>query len=141
MMDLDRVRIAAFDRIKTRVVADHPTVPVYSENSKYAQPRDTPWVLFTFIPNVSYKRELGGRSLLNMGVINCYVQVPGESGQKKSNEIIQSIIDVTTDVKLALAPSGYLTLCYSTTRQRGLVNGWFVRNVLIEYKYQDERNT
>ena len=141
MMDLDRVRIAAFNRIKSAIQADLPAVPVYSENTKFTQPRDTPWVLFTFIPNISYKRELGGRSLIQEGVINCYVNVPGESGQKTSNQIIQLIIDACTDVKLALAPSGYLTLCHNTVRQRGLVNGWFVRNVLVEYKYQDERNT
>jgi hypothetical protein len=141
MMDIDRVRIAAFERIKTAVQDAVPGTPVYSENTKYQQPRDTPWVLFTFIPNISYKREMGGRSLMHMGVINCYVQVPGESGQKTSNAIIQAIIDSCTDVKLALAPSGYLTLCHNTVRQRGLVNGWFVRNVLVEYKYQDERNT
>lgn len=140
MMDLDRVRVTAFDRIKTAIQADYPSVPVYSENTKYTQPRNAAWVLFDFIPNISHKRELGGRSLFSYGVIKCHVHVPGETGQKTSNGIVQAIIDACTDVKLALAPSGYLTLCYSTVRQRGTVNGWFVRNVLVEYKYQDERN-
>lgn len=137
-MATDAVRIAVTDLIKTAVLATRPGTPIAHENQKFAQPKGEPWVHIAFNANESHRKDIGaGRTWRHMGIVIVNIMVPEDSGTKLLNELSNVVFNAVADRSIALpGADGYLKLCYGEKRVRGVVNGWYVHNVQVEY-HQD----
>ena len=135
MSDAVRAKVNAL--IKTAFAASHPGVPVAFENHKFAQPKGAPWVHVAYQPGASVRKDLGASAIWrHMGVVIINVMVPEDTGTAGLMDMCDTAFYAIADQNHALGADGYLKLTRAERRNRGLVNGWYVWNVQVEY-FQD----
>lgn len=138
MSNLDKPRELVFDVFKTEFAGKQPGVPVQYENQKFSQPRDRAWVAISIVPGMSWRNEISSRKgYYHYGVVNVTVLVPEDKGTKQMHDIAQSVFDILCDRDFPY-PEGTVTTYGLERRTRGLINGFYVMNVLADYRQSDQ---
>lgn len=136
-MASDAVRVRIEQLLLAAFAAKRPGTPIGFENTKFDQPKGTPWVYVAYQPNQSRRMNIGTRRVFrHMGIVIISCMAPEDSGTKTINEIRDIAFNAVVDRSENLGADGYLKLCFAETRNRGMVNGWLAYSVQVEY-HQD----
>lgn len=134
-MSLEQARAAVAATFQSEFGAAYPTVPISFENVRFEQPVNKPWVYFSFILGDAVRQELSdAKRYRHLGVVNVTVMVPTDTGTKLSTEIVDKVFNILADRQWNTA-DGALTTYGAQKRTRGVINGWYTRNVMLEYRY------
>lgn len=137
-MNTDGVREQIETTFKSEFGTAHPTVPVQYENVRFKQPNGKAWVDIRIIPNVFKRMNVGPRKAYRgYGVINVTCLVPEEGGSKELNDIADTVFDILADREWNVA-GDRLTTYGAEMRTRGLVNGFYAKNVMVEFHFDSE---
>jgi Bacteriophage related domain of unknown function len=117
------------------VAAALPTTSIKFENQKFVQPSGAPWVKISVQPTHSSRKDIGAnrRIFRHLGVINCVVLVPEDTGMKTLTNMTDAIFKALADQKFAIPGGGYISFCYAKRSNAGVMNGWQSARVAVEY--------
>lgn len=139
MANLDKPREVFTGLMKTSFHSKQPAVPVKYPNQKFTEPRDRPWVAIAVVPGLTDRAEISSSGLTyNYGICNITVLLPEDSGTKAGNEITQALWDIFGDKQFGF-PEGQISTFGMDQRQRGVINGFHVTNVMFEYRMETRR--
>lgn len=134
-MSLESARSAVSTTFQSEFGAAYPTTPISWENVRFTQPENKAWVHFAFVMGDSVRQEAGNtKNYRHFGVINVTILVPQDTGTKLSTEMVDKVFNILADRDWSTA-EGALTTYGAQKISRGNVNGWYTRNVLLEYRY------
>jgi len=135
-MSLDAQREVLFGAIKNELPGLQPGLPIQFENQKFTQPRGAAWVSVSIAPGISRRKEISSsRGFYHFGVVNVTVLVPEDQGTKQMWDIASSVFSILADRDFS-HESGKITTYGVQRRNRGLANGFYVLNVLCEYRHE-----
>lgn len=114
----------------------HPTVPIAFLNDRFEQPRGSAWVQMAVIDGVSQRVELGRPyPRWQYGVINVTCMVPEGTGTALAKQLADSVLKVFADRQRPVAAIGGGVTTYGAEKKhRGVINGWFTVNVLVDWR-------
>jgi hypothetical protein len=136
-INLDKPREILTGMMKTQFAARFPDVPIKYENQKFTEPRDK--VAICVVPGMTDRAEISSSGLIfGYGICNITVLLPEDKGTKTGNEITQALWDIFGDKQVGY-PEGVLNLFGMDQRVRGMINGFYVTNVLFEYRLEARR--
>lgn len=133
-MSLEQARVAVTDTFQTAFALAYPDVPISFENVRFEQPKNAAWVHFAFVPGDAVRQDVSSGKYRHFGVINVTVLVPQDSGTKQSTELTDKVFNILADRQWSTA-DGSVTTFSAQKRTRGVINGWYARNVLVEFRY------
>lgn len=137
MMEFDAVREQFATLMKTTFASKQPSVLLAFENQPFKQPKNQSWVYITVYPGRSRRAGIGTNvPHFHLGVVNCMVMVPQDTGTKKSNDIATSLFETFADKNFSLSDGSYLTTYGIARTNRGVVNGYHTINVMCEFRQQ-----
>lgn len=137
-MNFDGVREAIETTFKTEFGTSHPTVPVQYENVRFRQPTGGPWVDIRIIEGDYVRQNLGSsQKYRGFGVINVTCLVPEETGSVVLNGITDKVFNILADRQWNVAGDS-LNTYGGEKRTRGVVNGFYAKNVLVEFRFDTE---
>jgi len=133
-MSLDQARQAITDAFQTEFATAYPGVPIAFENVRFKQPTNAAWVHFAMIPGDAVRRDISTGKYRHYGVINVTILVPQDTGTKESTELTDKVFSIVADRQWSTA-TGSLKTYGAQRRTRGVINGWYTRNVMLEFRY------
>lgn len=137
-MNFDGVREAIETTFKTEFGTSHPTVPVQYENVRFRQPTGGPWVDIRIIEGDYVRQNLGtSQKYRGFGVINVTCLVPEETGSVALNGITDKVFNILADRQWNVAGDS-LNTYGGEKRTRGVVNGFYAKNVMVEFRFDTE---
>lgn len=137
-MNFDGVREAIETTFKTEFGTSHPTVPVQYENVRFRQPTGGPWVDIRIIEGDYVRQNLGSsQKYRGFGVINVTCLVPEETGTVLINAITDRVFNILADRQWNVAGDS-LNTYGAEKRTRGVVNGFYAKNVMVEFRFDTE---
>lgn len=132
---MDSIREVISTTFSEEFPVRQPGVPFFFENTRYEQPRGSPWVHVAIVDNKSIRQNIGNpRQFRQMGIVNVSCMVPENTGTKRAREIVHSVFEILVDREWSLSPSGSLVTYGAERRTRGNINGWFTTNVMMEWR-------
>lgn len=132
-MDHDAVRASLEAQILNNFPAAQPGVTMTFANTRYTTPT-TPWIHVAVIPNLDRRANLGDFAQFKlMGVVNVACMVPENTGTGQVTRIADSVATLLVDRTISVPPVGSVKCCNASRRDRGVVNGWYTVNILVEY--------
>jgi hypothetical protein len=136
-MSFDAVREKIFDTFQSEFSAAQSGVEIAYQNRKFTQPAGLPWVYIAIVPGDSERKEISSSKLFcHYGVINVTVMVPEDSGTKKLTEMADATFTILADRNWALPGGARVTTYGIKTVDRGVVNGLYARNVMVEFRHE-----
>lgn len=134
-MSIESARAAVSATFQTEFATAYPAVDIAWENVRFTQPENEPWIYFAFLMGDSVRQEIGStKNYRHFGVINVTILVPQDAGTKLSTQLVDKVFNILADREWSTA-EGALTTYGAQKRTRGVVNGWYTRNVMVEYRY------
>lgn len=136
-MTVELLRQTLESKFITVMTAQHPTVYRSFENVKYDPPVDgTLWAHFVIVEGGRRRANIGtSRRYRHEGVINIAVMSREDSGTREVNLVLDTLSKYLDDLTLAVAPSGSVTLYGGEIRNRGVINGYYTKNFMGEFRY------
>lgn len=136
-MSLEILREGVTRNFQTKFASLHSTATVTFENTKSVQPSG-PWVHFTLIPNMRFRTQLGTNPVYrNLGVVNIMCAVPEDTGTKELNILTDAVNSAITDQIYPLSGGASVNFYGTEYRYRSILNGYYVTNLQMEYKYDE----
>lgn len=112
---------------------EHPSIPVAYQNQKFNQPAGS-WVNFAIIPNERYRTNIGSEMCYRQsGILNIALMVAEGSGTKTLNAMVDTIHNIFQDRDYVAGDGTKITFFNAETRDRGVVSGYYTKNVMVEF--------
>lgn len=137
-MNFDGVREVIETTFKTEFGTAYPAVPVQYENVRFKQPTGSAWVDIRIIEGDYVRQNLGSsKKYRGFGAINVTCLVPEESGSVSLNGITDKVFTILADRQWNVAGDS-LNTYGGEKRTRGVVNGFYAKNVMVEFRFDTE---
>jgi len=141
-MSLDAARATLFSEFQTGFAAKQPGVPICFENQRFDQPKNTAWVYAAMLPGLSKRMNFGGdRKFRHQGVFNVTCMAPEDSGTKTLTDIAEAVFETLADRIIGVPGGGQIVTFGIQRKTRGLINGVYVINVMVEYRHDEVLGT
>jgi len=137
-MNFDGAREQIETTIKTEFGTAFPTYKVQYENVRFEQPKGTPWIDVRIIEGDYVRQNLGtSKKYRGYGVINVTCLVPEDSGTKIINQITDAVFNILADRDWSVSGDS-LTTYGGKKVTRGVINGFYAKNVVVEFRFDTE---
>lgn len=137
-MNFDGVREQLETTFKAEFGAVYPTVAVQYENVRFKQPVGAPWVDIRIIEGAYVRQNLGtSKKYRGFGVVNVTCLVPEETGTKVINGITDTVFNILADRNFGIVGDS-LTTFGGKKITRGVINGFYAKNVVVEFRFDTE---
>lgn len=132
----DKVREVFEGAMLAEFTALEPTVPIAFLNDKFEQPTNrSPWIQVAVVGGPGGRVQLGSPyPRWQWGVLNVTCMVPEGTGTKRVREIADAVVRVMADRQRTLAGVGSVTTYGIEQKDRGVINGWYVVNVMMDWR-------
>lgn len=135
-MSTDKVREVFEAAMLSEFTPLHPTVPIAFLNDRFEQPRGSPWIQVAVVGGITRRVELGRPyPRWQFGVVNVTCMVPEGTGTKLVRQLADSVVKVLADRQRPVAAIGGSVTTYDAEQKdRGVINGWYAVNVLMDWR-------
>lgn len=117
-------------------VIAQPNVDIFFENQPMERQDNEIFVVAEIIPSIQQRADLNvsGGLVRSMGVVNCRVMVPQETGTRTARLVLDDLYEILLDRQWALSGGGHVTLYGVDMGTRGEVNGYYAYSLSCEYR-------
>lgn len=134
-MRMDAIREALETTFQSEFPAAQPGIPVRFDNVPFEQPKGSPWVDFCVQGGVFQRANIGAPNQFKQwGVVNVTCMVPKDSGNKVCGQLADSTMQILADRQISVPGVGSVTLYGGERRDRGVINGWWTINVMLDFR-------
>lgn len=111
-----------------------PGVPMLFDNLEYKQPTGH-HIEVVISPSATLRENIGdSRKFCKHGTINIRCFAPVGAGTRQITLYTDALETILLDKQIPAAPIGHITVYGADTRNRGTLNGFYLRTIQFAYK-------
>lgn len=133
-MSEDSIAGALRGRVQTAFGTAYPTVPMFFDNEDFKQPT-VPYIEIIINPIAARRENIGdSRKFCKHGTVNVKCFAPEGKGTRILSQFTDVLEAALLDKQIDVPGQGHITTYGSESRNRGTLNGYYLRTMQFAYR-------